>query len=632
MRLSEGIRVGDWLLIEGGRLGRDVWLVENGQGVTAVLKTARGSAHISKSRFVHEVQVLRKLQALPGVLRLLDADSGPSPAWMVTERATTIVDKFGIEPDLRAVVSAFLDVATTLADAANVGIAHRDVKPSNLFHARGRGVVGDFGLATGHNNQDLTLEGSRVGPANFAAPEVLQWSASTDAYAADVFSFAKSLWSVAAGKSYPPQGPLLIRLAEVDLTDVAGRAAQDLARLLELATQTSPNVRPSMATMRDELGVWLDLHPSASTAQRAEVRYRTIYDEYFSVPALDRQGLSKVLDRAVHQLLDGCRHLRVGSSSLTEDSNAWLDPQLDVMSNGDPDWAPDHVSTKKLVWTDLPDLRVVATGVLEGEDDLTYEVAWQVRNPDTLAWSAIWRDRQRARLRLPSELATRRDLQTKIHEQAPPRLSAGLKGPTGPAAEALRRVAEAASRREAERRADDQQSAARRAATADALTLLNDFWDRLTEYVRAIEPEARAAHGQDAWLLTVGDRRLLVQVHEPATMRCPAVQLGLVTVEAEGEGGPRSLVANVAAWLAPDGEPVWRLLRMQRNDWAPRPVPVAESRSDALGGVSLQALEEHFEETRLGVPVTSCTTSRSEDLDLANLALLFAAEAEALEP
>jgi serine/threonine protein kinase len=234
VKLKDGLKVGDWILLDGGQLGHDVWAVENSAGVAGVIKTARGSSDPWRSRFVHEVKVMDRLLRLPGVLRVLELDRGQEPTWMVTERATDLAEHLGAEPDFRTVVSAFADLAVTLVEAEEAAIAHRDIKPSNLFHVRGRAVVGDFGLATGHLHKDLTMEGGKVGPANFSAPETLAWKADTDPFKADVFSLAKSFWAVAAGEIYPPQGPLLIRLREVDQTDFGGRPAQDLARLLEL--------------------------------------------------------------------------------------------------------------------------------------------------------------------------------------------------------------------------------------------------------------------------------------------------------------------------------------------------------------------------------------------------------------
>jgi len=474
------------------------------------------------------------------------------------------------------------------------------------------------------------MDGSKIGPANFAAPEALEWDADNDPHAADVFSFAKSLWVVAAGTRYPPQGPLLVQLSETDLSEAAGRASQDLAGLLERATATIPHFRPTMSTMRDELHHWLEIHPAGTTERPTGRRYRTAFDEYYSARALASQGPAAVLERSVHLMLDGCREFRVvGSSSLMTDAEAWLDPDHLTGASEDPDWTPDHLVTKKLTWSGVADVRLVATAHLDKPDDYTMGVAWQVRNPDTLAWSLGWSDSVRGQLRLPSELVARRLLQRRVHDNAPTRLAEGVLEPKGPTAEALQRLIQGVAQRESERNAAHEHVAIRDRAAEQALTTFDEYWSALTDYVRIIAPEARTGRGQGAWLLSVGDRRLVVQIQEPGNRQCPAVQLGSVTVESES--GAKSLVANLDAWLDSDGGPVWRLLRLQRNDLASQQVPVSESLTDGLGGVGLAELEAHFQEVAQGVHATSASLRKSESLDVESLTLLFATEATALD-
>ncbi len=163
----EGLQLEGWTLIAGGRFTDDVWQVEHTEGKSGVVKTARARKSPWPERFFHEVDTTQLLQQLPGVLRLLGCDGSTQPAWMVTELATPLAKHLGPAPELDTVVSAVAEAADTLVDAGAAGVAHRDVKPDNLFFGRGRALVGDFGLATGHIYQDLTVDGQRVGPANF---------------------------------------------------------------------------------------------------------------------------------------------------------------------------------------------------------------------------------------------------------------------------------------------------------------------------------------------------------------------------------------------------------------------------------------------------------------------------------
>jgi hypothetical protein len=125
VKLGVGRQFGDWRLVEGGKLGRDVWAVESEGGLQGVLKTARAEVGRQQSRFEHEVQVMQTLQVLPGVLRVLDADSASPPTWMVTERAKTFMDHFGSRPNLHAVVKAFAQLGEGAGRTPSRACRHR---------------------------------------------------------------------------------------------------------------------------------------------------------------------------------------------------------------------------------------------------------------------------------------------------------------------------------------------------------------------------------------------------------------------------------------------------------------------------------------------------------------------------
>ncbi len=82
-----------------------------------------------------------------------------------------LLDRGGPLPAMRAVDLA-LDILDGLEAAAAAGILHRDVKPSNCFlDARGRGRIGDFGLAkTLQSAAELTTVGTFLGSPAYASP------------------------------------------------------------------------------------------------------------------------------------------------------------------------------------------------------------------------------------------------------------------------------------------------------------------------------------------------------------------------------------------------------------------------------------------------------------------------------
>lgn len=203
--------------------------------------------------------------------------------------------------------------------------------------------------------------------------------------------------------------------------------------------------------------------------------------------------------------------------------------------------------------------------------------------------------------------------------------------PPGPVADALRRNALAASRRENRRVAVTERVAARHRAAEDALAQLDQVWDRLTADVQSAHPSAKDHRGNGAWTLTTDDRRLVVITAKPDSGQCPAVQLGIVKVEAAGNLGPKSELANLAAIPDGEGTPVWHLMRMVRNDLAIEKVPVSVALSDGRGAVSLRDLEGHFRQQAERVAAKSASASTDEILTVAGLATLFAAEVAAID-
>lgn len=95
-------------------------------------------------------------------------------------------------------ISAFFDVANALTDLHNIGIVHRDVKPSNiLFDGRQAWLI-DLGIARKMDNeksQDTTLLGTK----QFAPPEQFGFG-QTDART-DVYALGMTLYYMLTGKT-----------------------------------------------------------------------------------------------------------------------------------------------------------------------------------------------------------------------------------------------------------------------------------------------------------------------------------------------------------------------------------------------------------------------------------------------
>ena len=222
--------------------------------------TAKKAQDESYRRFQAEVEILERLQGKPGILPFIAANLELPHAWLAMPLAQPIRAALGTSPALEAVVTAVAALADTFVGLAAEGIYHRDIKPNNLYSYNQQWVIGDFGLVTFPDKAAVTGSTRQVGPRNFTAPEMITAPHTAHAGPADVFSLAKTLWVLATGQTWPPPGP-----QRIDDPSAALRSYIEhpriylLERLIEQATQNTPQGRPAMAELAAELHTWLQL-------------------------------------------------------------------------------------------------------------------------------------------------------------------------------------------------------------------------------------------------------------------------------------------------------------------------------------------------------------------------------------
>ncbi|MET7330593.1 serine/threonine-protein kinase [Nonomuraea sp. NPDC005650] len=91
-------------------------------------------------------------------------------------------------------------VLSALRSAHEVGILHRDVKPSNILMAEdGRAVLMDFGIATAEGDPSLTKTGMVTGSPSFLAPERVR--AEHAGPPSDLWSLGATLYACMVGRS-----------------------------------------------------------------------------------------------------------------------------------------------------------------------------------------------------------------------------------------------------------------------------------------------------------------------------------------------------------------------------------------------------------------------------------------------
>lgn len=262
-------RVGPWILgrkINGGG-NADIFeatRIDTDQRVALKIIRTQKADREPYQRFAREVEFLRSLTIEDGALPLLDASVPTAPtkdnqAWLAMPVAEPIRDALS-GARLETVVDATATIAETLASLAERGVAHRDIKPGNLYRLDGRWLVGDFGLIDIPDLEQLTREGRPLGPAHFTAHELIVRAASADARPADVYSLAKTLWVLATEERYPPEGHQVAGVAGFSIADMRPhRHAGQLDRLIDSMTQLRPELRPTMDQVARDLRAWLQM-------------------------------------------------------------------------------------------------------------------------------------------------------------------------------------------------------------------------------------------------------------------------------------------------------------------------------------------------------------------------------------
>ncbi len=164
-----------------------------------------------RARFMREAQLAATLRS-DNVVDVFDVgvlDDGLPFMVMEYLEGHSLADELKSRTRLPVAVatSYVLQALHAIAEAHDMGVVHRDLKPDNLFLARGRGgsftiKVLDFGISTAgissEANHALTQTAAILGSPQYMSPEQIRESKSVDARA-DIWSLGVVLYTLVEG-------------------------------------------------------------------------------------------------------------------------------------------------------------------------------------------------------------------------------------------------------------------------------------------------------------------------------------------------------------------------------------------------------------------------------------------------
>lgn len=170
----------------------------------------------------------------------------------------------------RAAAHLAADAADALQHAHDLGVVHRDVKPSNLMiDGRGKVWVADFGLARVQTDLGITATGDVVGTLRYMSPEQARGRADQVDGRTDVYALGATLYELLTLRHAHPgddRRQMMENLERVDpITPrrINPATPADLENIVRRAMEKDPAARyASAGDLRDDLQRYLDGRPT----------------------------------------------------------------------------------------------------------------------------------------------------------------------------------------------------------------------------------------------------------------------------------------------------------------------------------------------------------------------------------
>ncbi|CAB4866092.1 MAG: protein kinase [Actinobacteria bacterium] len=177
-KASDPDELGGWRI--NGRLGEGgfgtVYLGEKGAQKAAikVIRPEFVEEDDARARLVTEANILSKLSD-PSIGKILDSDLSGEYPWIATEfiNGPTLDDKVKYEGPLEEIAwfNLAANVFHAVVSANEMGIIHKDIKPSNIILGETGNKLIDFGIAHISGQTKTVVFGDREGSTPFSSPE-----------------------------------------------------------------------------------------------------------------------------------------------------------------------------------------------------------------------------------------------------------------------------------------------------------------------------------------------------------------------------------------------------------------------------------------------------------------------------
>ncbi|WP_327292958.1 protein kinase domain-containing protein [Streptomyces sp. NBC_01198] len=285
---TDPVSVGGYPLfarLGAGGMGQ-VYLARTRAGRPLALKTVRSEFGLDPAfgeRFAREIRHADRVRS-PWTVTVIDfSPADARPQWLATEyvAAPSLADWVGGHGPLpeASLTALAAELCEALHAVHQTGLAHRDVKPSNVLLAGQRPLLIDFGIARAAEDSRHTRTGAMIGSPGYMPPE--QATEGVSAEPGDVFALGAVLVHAATGRGpfhrpgeNPPASALLYRVVHEE-PDLAG-VPEGLLPLVRACLAKQPGDRPTaraaaglLAEPDRPAGLWARRLPAGLPAELA---------------------------------------------------------------------------------------------------------------------------------------------------------------------------------------------------------------------------------------------------------------------------------------------------------------------------------------------------------------------------